>query len=466
MGAIFFLMTGIDSSLSKMINKSTIQSIMSIKKYGNDWSDVVRFTTPLLKDVRNIYQQQQLSKKQIDEYKQKIIIYGIHQKFINDLTANSKQPFIHPIPHLSTSVINQKYLIATGEVYNYNQLLSFWNILENDLSSTSDVEIFLPLYIKNRNSIDFLNEIDGEFGFVLTENLNSLKIDSWNIFSGRDIFGIRQLYVLSNKYNDVIITSHLKSVDERILKLMTDITTIKPGHYWSLKEQGQVEFFNKKEFINARVETYIDANPENLDNLYLEIKTVLYDSIISRFVNSLKKTCILFSNSIISKVILYTILDFIKTNSDYSFSDISILSHVPKSEKKIFEKFFKTLDKKYGYTFEKSLVESDGDFEDNFEKILQNSPHQVFISGFGLKEMFYNNIDYIFNLHETKLKKYDEIAGFSNSEIRFVFLNLKVVEMMYSISKNLKKPLPYRYNDEIYIEEYFIIRKSFAHLID
>lgn len=464
MGALFFLITGIDSTLSKIINKSTIRSIMSIKNYGTDWSDIVRTTTPILKDSRNFYQQQ-LSKKQIDEYKQKLIIYGIHQKFINDLSANSKQPFIYPVPYLSNNTANQKYLIATGEIYNYKSLLQSQNILQNDLTSTSDVELFLPLYVKN-NSINFLNDIDGEFTFILTENLNSLKVDLWNIIAGRDIFGIRQLYILSNKYNDIIITSHLKSVDEKILNTMTSITEINPGHYWSFKEQKQIEFFNKEEFINNRVELYLDASPEHLDALYLEIKKVLYDSIISRFKHSLKKICILFSNSIISKVILYTILDFIKINNDYVFSDISILSHVSKTEKIKFEKFFKTLDEKYNYTFDKTIVESDKNFEDDFETILQNSQYQVFISGFGLKEMFFNDIDYVFNLHETKLKNYDQIAGFSNSEIRFVFLNLKVVELMYSISKKLKKPLPYKYNDEIYIEDYFIIRKSFANLID
>ena len=463
MGAIFFLMTSIDSGLSKIINKSTIRAIMSIKNYGTDWSDVVRTTTPILKDSRNFYQQ--LSKKQIDEYKQKIIIYGVHQKFINDLSANSKQPFIYPIPYLSSNTINQKYLIATGEIYNYKYLIESKNILQNDLTSTSDVEIFLPLYVKN-NSINFLNDIDGEFTFILTENLNSLKVELWNIFAGRDIFGIRQLYILSNKYNDIVITSHLKSVDEKILNIMSDITEIKPGHYWSFKEQKQIEFFDKQEFINNRVELYLDASPENLDAVYLEIKKVLYDSIISRFKHSLKKICILFSNSIISKVILYTILDFIKINNNYKFTDISILSHVSKTEKIKFEKFFKTLDEKYNYVFDKTIVESDKNFEDDFENILQNSSHQIFISGFGLKEMFFNDIEYLFNLHETKLKNYDQIAGFSNSEIRFVFLNLKVVELMYSISKKLKKPLPYKYNDEIYIEDYFIIRKSFANLID
>jgi hypothetical protein len=72
----------------------------------------------------------------------------------------------------------------------------------------------------------------------------------------------------------------------------------------------------------------------------------------------------------------------------------------------------------------------------------------------------------IFDLHKTTLKIFDDIAGKTNSELRFPFLNLKVVELMYSISDKLKIPLPYKCCNGVRIEDKYILRKSFDYLCD
>ena len=95
------------------------------------------------------------------------------------------------------------------------------------------------------------------------------------------------------------------------------------------------------------------------------------------------------------------------------------------------------------------------------KSILKDSNQQIFISGFGLKQMFCHDVNYIFDLHKTYLNKYDEIAGMTDSEFRFPFLNLQVVQLIYSISDKLKKPQKVFVDGTMCVEDKFILRKSF-----
>lgn len=467
MGAIFFLYTSMNSPLCKQINSSTIQNIMNLKPFGEDWSDVEFKNSPNIGAIDKNNLMRVLTKKQISEYKQKLLIYGIHQKFINDLSANSKQPFVCPLYNMNPKRTDpDKIMISTGEIYNYNDFVNNFN-LTNLLSSTSDVEIFLPIY-NSTNNFDFLKDVDGEYNFLITENINT-EIDTnlWNIFAARDIMGIRNCHVLTNSNNDVIITSNLRGVEKNILQLFTNIQEIKPGHYWSLSTLSQIPYFDYQHFKSQCVVSFDNFSPNDLDTLYCIIRTTLYDAIISRFTHSLKQVCILFSSGLFSSIIVYCIFDFISKNTEYSFDNVKILIHVNQGVNDFcYEGFFQKMEKKYNTKINKHVVTSNNTFEQDLPSILSSLENQVFISGFGLKYMFCENIDFIFNLYKTFLNNYDQVAGFSNSEIRYPFLKLDVVKLMYSISNNLKKSLPYYVDGKTYNEDKYIIRKSFSDLCD
>lgn len=470
MGAFQVLITNVDSQIFNQRSIMSIQQSMNLKTFGIDWSDIQNIVSPRIDSLHpdpkmnTRILEKTLSRQEIASYKQKLVSTIVHQKCINDLTANCRQPFEYPTNRNNAKKSGPTtFLFATGEIYNYSEIVQNADI-QNSLVSTSDVEIFLHLYKKNDN-FDFLKDLDGQFTFLIIENLNNIDSKTWNIFSGRDIFGIRNLYILTNKNNDFILTSNLLSIENKMFNFLPDVQTIKPGYYWSFKTNTQIPYWDKDKFINDIQIIHNSTQLQSLNLLFSEINTVFTESIISRFKNSLKPICILFSSGLVSTIILHVILNFMKNNTDYD-NKIKILYH-SRNNRDVFDyqSFFSKIEKKYNTTIDKKIVKSDNSFEHDMKDILKDTKEQIFISGFGLKQMFCHDINYIFDLHKTYLDDYDEIAGLTDSEFRFPFLNLKVIKLLYSISDNLKKPIPVACESGTFMEDKFIIRKSFLEFL-
>lgn len=112
------------------------------------------------------------------------ICLGFHRLAIIDI-ENGEQPFT------ANRGNNKIYLLCNGEIYNYKQLIEKYN-----LTTTSDCQVILEMYLKNKTIYEIVEELDGEFAFVLLEikegeGKDNTKID---IFYGRDRFGIRSLF--------------------------------------------------------------------------------------------------------------------------------------------------------------------------------------------------------------------------------------------------------------------------------
>ena len=158
---------------------------------------------------------------------------GFHRLAINDTSIYGDQPFSHTykclyknvspeeknlvIEHecveaedrdsMDINIVRTIYIIINGEIYNYKE------IVESDYfktsmkktgyvpRSTSDCEILLPIYMYY--GIDFLvKQLNGEFAFAIYDVKEDCRTGkkTYNLFLGRDRFGIRPLfYSIINK---------------------------------------------------------------------------------------------------------------------------------------------------------------------------------------------------------------------------------------------------------------------------
>jgi asparagine synthase (glutamine-hydrolysing) len=98
---------------------------------------------------------------------------------INGLDPQSDQPFI----------LNNILLICNGEIYNYKRLYELINVKP---ISNSDCEIIIHMYQKYGMEYT-INALDGVFAFILIDYENN------KAFIGRDPYGVRPLFYLSNK---------------------------------------------------------------------------------------------------------------------------------------------------------------------------------------------------------------------------------------------------------------------------
>ncbi len=109
-------------------------------------------------------------------------------------TNGGEQPIIRKInkgSNISGSII----LIANGEIYNYKKFTT----------SQNDCEAIIDAYIINK-----LQDLDGDFAFVLYDQINGL------IVTGRDQVGLKPLYIGFSQMGDIIAFASEMKVLEQI----------------------------------------------------------------------------------------------------------------------------------------------------------------------------------------------------------------------------------------------------------
>ena len=137
----------------------------------------------------------------------KNVAIGFHRLAIMDPTFNANQPYI--IEDNDTTII----FICNGEIYNFKELIIKYNLIINN---NSDCMTIPKLYIKYKSNIKlfselFINEIKGEFAFILLEFDKFQNLE--NIVIGRDQIGIRPLFwsTLSNQ-KALLFSSEIKGM--------------------------------------------------------------------------------------------------------------------------------------------------------------------------------------------------------------------------------------------------------------
>ena len=498
------------------INIDFTKKFMEIKHRGiDDTNHIVESSIDL--NTLNTPQYQQvlldLSKDEIRNYIQYTFILGFHRMCINDTSYNGMQPIEDPIlnklrayPDLRERP-NRK-LICNGEIYNYVDLKKSNDFIDKDLSSICDVEVILPMYIKN-GIVDTLNNLDGEFAFVLTENIKTYITSTINVYVARDYLGIKPLYYITNKTNKFyMFVSEIKALPSFIINNETyNISQVPPGSYWSFQTGTFIIYNNISRFKNLESCTIINTDPDTINNIYINIRNLMTQSVISRYGMSFENNIsfgILLSGGFDSSILTTILLKYL-TNQTFvgelhlftigdTLGEIDIDVNIASDLVQFFKSIYPTINinhhivyindidiltqdiEKIIYhleTFDPKTIRESIPFYFLFKYIKEFTNVRVLLSGDGIDELCgYSNfndleytefqsksVDLLLNLCNYDLLRTDRISCAFNLELRHPFLQKSFVEYMLTLHPKLKKPGVYK-NTEDPIEKY-IIRKAF-----
>jgi asparagine synthase (glutamine-hydrolysing) len=181
---------------------------------------------------------------------------GFHRLAINDLSDHGMQPF----------ELNNAWLICNGEIFNHKELEQKYQF---KMKSLSDCEIILHLYNYHGRGKDaiarILKEIEGEFAFVLYDNIHK------DIYVARDEFGIRPLFYSLSK-NTAFFASEMKA-----LSFCSDVRPFPPAHFLCH------DYFSQKIEIHNLVKYYeiprYNGQGYNINEVYNNIRYLLESSV-------------------------------------------------------------------------------------------------------------------------------------------------------------------------------------------
>ena len=123
-------------------------------------------------------------------------------------------------------------LAANGEIYNHLELREKY-AKNHDFLTDSDCEIIIALYhLKGK---DFLNDLNGIFGFVLYDSFENKFLIS------RDHVGIIPLYVGWDIKNTMYVSSELKALEGKCQR----IEIFPPGSLYHSDDKNYVKWYNK-----------------------------------------------------------------------------------------------------------------------------------------------------------------------------------------------------------------------------
>lgn len=221
-----------------------------------------------LKNVMNLYN----SSKERGPDKSNLLhlsnhVFGFHRLAIHDLSPLGDQPFIF-------RELNKMYvLICNGEIYNYKELITKYN-LSDSLKSDSDCEVIYHLFKLFNDINQVAKELRGEFAFVLTEINESNSIT----YICRDQFGVRPLFysiTSSNQIDKLYFSSLLAGV---IDPSSSSGQVFPPGQILTIKVNETKSF--EMEFSKYYEYKYeINKNNSDLLNLYQEITARLINAV-------------------------------------------------------------------------------------------------------------------------------------------------------------------------------------------
>ena len=502
MGAFTFI---VYSGNQTPYNIKFVKSISQMKARGPDMSNTIVDISPNLSHLNKEMVKKTLSRNELYNYKQQTYIYVYHRNAINDPSYDGVQPFEDPIQHMTSKYIDlnkrpKRLLMCNGEIYNYLELITENGFTDKDLQSESDVEVILPMYIKYGLE-ETLRKIQGEFSFVLTENLNGLKQSDKDIFVVRDQLGTRPLYYLKHNSSDFrMFTTELKSIPLTSIDLREyTINEIPPGHYWSLQKDTFIQYFDINTWKHLEVCKYNSTEPIILDEMYNKIKNTLIGS-IKRRSRGVERLGVLLSGGLDSGILL-SLIASMKKELDIQEIHTFTLGYNESSENvKECERVVEFLEKKHNIdihhhnillsqldvcmssmediifqleTYEPEIVRDSVPYYFLMKYISNYTDIKVVLSGDGLDEYcgyseFNDLSDQEFqakscklleNMHKFDLKRTDQIAGNMGIEVRYPYLDTSFLELMMTIHPKLKRSQQYKLNEPV-IEKY-IIRKTF-----
>jgi asparagine synthase (glutamine-hydrolysing) len=195
--------------------------------------------------------------------------FGFHRLAINGLNQKSNQPI----------TINDITLICNGEIYNYVELYSLLSIIPK---SESDCEVIIHLYEKF--GIEYtLQLLDGVFSFILCDS--RLTNEDSRIYIARDPYGVRPLYYLKPKNNNIYgFASEIK--------VLIDLHKETSSHEIIHFEPGTYSIFSLPTTVSPKWSPVIENRRYHsigYVNIYPYIKLDYFNTIYDLLCSSVKK---------------------------------------------------------------------------------------------------------------------------------------------------------------------------------
>ena len=240
-------------------------------------------------------------------------IVGFHRLAIMDTSIQGDQPFSFSYYYnndKNEKVLRTIYLVSNGEIYNFNnlkqdeELINFATKIKYNYRSNSDCEVLLPLFLmhvednfyKNDNCNiglkEMLLKLDGEFAFCIYDihtNLTTNK-NYYNLWAGRDRFGIRPLFYSNLDDKTVAFGSELKSLIG-INNNKVEVLDPRSWYYWGNSDSSETLNF-KNDLYYAVGKLPLVMKPDVTD-VYRMIRTLLTNSVKNRLHSDREIGCLL-----------------------------------------------------------------------------------------------------------------------------------------------------------------------------
>jgi len=486
MGGITFIVY-----TNQNVGMNFLKSFMKLKHRGADntcfvtesTQDIVNANVVLNQRVTSI-----LSKSQLAAYQQHSFVYGYHHLANLDASHDAMQPFNDPIVHKMSKYPELRMrparkMLCDGAVYNYLHLAP--EFTDRDVQSESDLEIILPLYIRNGGGevglTTTLDQLDAAFSLVITENVNTFVLNEINTFVARDHFGIKPLYYITDNRSLWMFVSELKGIPQFIIaNKQYMIRELDPGSYWSFQTKSITNYYTPEYTLDIN-----NTDPETINEIFTTLKDLLIKSVERRCHSELPVGILLsggFDSSIISSIVAHNLSEdselHLFTVGDSLGSETLLDNHYAERCVQFLEKKFPKLKisfhdihinemdvliadlKDIIYTIETDdlkLIRKAIPMYFLSRYIREHTDVRVLLTGDGLDELYNENV--ITALRSKIFSIVDKIGSKFNLEMRFPYLNREFVEYHLRLSNLLKSPQIFD-NTKRPIEKY-LVRKAF-----
>mgnify|MGYP006083320317 FL=1 len=184
----------------------------------------------------------------------------------NVLLAHERLAIVDPASGNQPIFSHDKNLIlaANGEIYNHRLLKEKLSI-EYAFQTNSDCEIILALY--KEKGINFLDDLNGIFGFVLYDEENN------EYLIARDHMGIVPLYMGWDKFGTFYVASELKALEG----VCNKIEIFPPGHFLFSRDSKLVKWY-QRDWMNYES---ISNNETDLNSLKNALEAAVHRQLMS-----------------------------------------------------------------------------------------------------------------------------------------------------------------------------------------
>ena len=429
---------------------------------------------------------------------------GFHRLAIMDTSIQGDQPFSfsYALTDKGTGrqVLRTIYAMCNGEIYNYKEIVNSDEFKEcivktnYTLKSHSDCEVILPLFL--HYGIDYLTKkLNGEFAFAIYDIYEDLEINKtcYNLYLGRDRFGIRPLFYTIINEDTVAFCSEMKGLIG--LKSNNKIEVFRPRtwfHSTGMKDDAKLYF---KAGLYYRIGNMPIVKKPDLTDVYRITQTLFTKAVEMRLESDREIGCLLsggLDSSLVSAIaskILKTRGKTLKTFSigmpdspDCKFAQL-VADHIGSEHTNIVIPESEWLDKlekiiEITETFDITTIRATTGQYLVSKWIADNTNIKVLLIGDGSDELtagylyFHkapnSDISHVENLrlldtiHYFDVLRADRGVASNGLEARVPFLDKDFVDFYLSIDTVLRTPQLHTYEDgKVAKCEKWLLRKAF-----